>query len=150
MKYCFSYPFNNVKNAEIYQILFITPNIRGLEKVKEALRTVFKGMEKYRNKPQGPELELFSLDDSNVEENVLLNCGKEAQDFLCFKFSSQCVPYSEISEFVLENSVLADNHIINYILIPLIEKRAIIKCNKGVKKSNYKNDEYIFNEYSGY
>lgn len=147
MHYCFSYSFNNLKNSEIYQILFITPNIRGLEKLKEALRTVFKGMETYKNKPAGPELDLFNIDDSNIEENVLLNCGKEAQELLRMKFSSQKVHYSKIKEIILENSVLAENHIIKYVLSPLIEDKLIKKCNMVDNKLNYKDDEYLFYEY---
>lgn len=142
MKYCFSYSFNNLKNSEIYQILFITPNIRGLEKLKEALRFVFKGMEEYKNKPSDSQGELFTLEDSNVEENVLLNCGKKTQADLLILFNGQRVSYKQIESFILEKSVLAEHHIIRYILQPLIENGKIHKCNISGKKSNFKQDEY--------
>lgn len=142
MKYCFSYSFNNLKNSEIYQILFITPNIRGLEKLKEALRFVFKGMEEYKNRPSDSQGELFTLEDSNVEENVLLNCGKKTQMDLLNSFNEQRISYEQIEAFVLEKSVLAERHIIKYILQPLIENTKIQKCNISGKKNNFKQDEY--------
>lgn len=146
MKYCFSYSFYSMKNLEIYQILFLTPNIRGLEKLKEALRLVFKGMEKYKNKSNiiQAQGELFTLDESNVEENVLLNCGKETQTALCQYYSGQTISFKEIECFVLEKSVLADYHIIKYVLEPLIKENKIRKCNITSRKSNFKDDEYEF------
>lgn len=145
MKYCFSYSFNNLKNSEIYQILFLTPNIKGLEKLKEALRSVFKGMDKYKNKPNETQRELFTLEDSNAEENVLINCGKEAQLELQYYFAGKTVTYAEIEYFILERSVLAEHHIIKYILKPLINEKKVEKCNKTSQKSNFKQDEYKFN-----
>lgn len=142
MKYCFSYSFNNIKNSEIYQILFITPNIRGLEKLKEALRFIFKGMEEYKNKHSDSQGELFTIEDSNIEENVLLNCGKKTQTDLLNLFNEQKISYKQIESFVLEKSVLAEQHIIRYILQPLIESGKIHKCNISGKKSNFKQDEY--------
>lgn len=144
MAYCFPFSFNNVKNSEIYQILFITPNIKGLEKLKEALRSIFKGMEKYKNNPPKIQGELFSLDDSNVEENVLLNCGKETQDEMLNFFRGKRISYKQIERFVLEKSVLAEHHIIRYILQPLLQEGKIYKCNITVNKSNFKQDEYKF------
>ena len=144
MQYCFPFSFNNLKNAEIYQILFITPSLKGLEKLKEALRNIFKGMEKYKNSPTKIQEELFSLDDSNVEENVLLNCGKETQDDMLEYFNGKRIQYKQIESFVLEKSVLAEHHIIRYILQPLIDEGKIRKCNITSNKSNFKQDEYEF------
>ena len=44
IKHLFSYQFRTEKNVELYQIVFATPSSRGLEKLKEALWKVFKGV----------------------------------------------------------------------------------------------------------
>ena len=51
IKYIFSYSFHTMKNVELYQILFATPNLRGLEVLKETLWDVFNGNEFHRNDP---------------------------------------------------------------------------------------------------
>ena len=142
IKFAFPFVFKISTNTELYQILFLTPNLRGLEKLKEALRFVFKGMEEYKNTPFNPQGELFTLEDSNIEENVLLNCGKKTQTDLLHFFEKQRISYKQIESFVLEKSVLAEHHIIRYIILPLIESGKIHKCNTSGKKSNFKQDEY--------
>lgn len=102
-------------------------------------------MDKYKNKPNETQRELFTLEDSNAEENVLINCGKEAQLELQYYFAGKTVTYAEIEYFILERSVLAEHHIIKYILKPLINEKKVEKCNKTSQKSNFKQDEYKFN-----
>ena len=43
IKHVFSYPFRISTNVELYQILYLTPNIRGLEKLKDVIWNVFDG-----------------------------------------------------------------------------------------------------------
>jgi len=148
MKYSFSYGFRNCKNVEIYQILFVTPNIRGLEKLKEAIIKVFKGVDYYRNQAKKEECQqsLFVEDDDekNFERNILNYCGKEIQNKLCNNFQYRTIDYSDIEIFVLENSPLSDSKIIEYVLKPLISNGKIRKCNKTKNHNNYKDDSYIF------
>lgn len=48
---------------ELYQIIFVTPSNRGLEKLKEVLWKVFDGKEFHRNAEETGQLSLFSVDD---------------------------------------------------------------------------------------
>ena len=50
VKYLFAYQFRTEKNVELYQIVFATPNPKGLEKLKEVLWNVFNGAEFHRNR----------------------------------------------------------------------------------------------------
>jgi three-Cys-motif partner protein len=143
MKYAFSYAFKNSKNAELYQILFITPNLLGLEKLKEALRKVFEGIDEYRNPRQGDtQLDLFTADDK--ETIVIRNCAIDTRKQILVKFKGRTVSYSEIEEYVIEKTILQKSNIIEYILKPLISENKITKCNKTERKSNYTKDDYIF------
>ena len=143
MQYAFPYRFKTSNNVELYQILFLTPNIRGLEKLKEALRTVFKGMEYYRNPPKNQQqLSLFSAEDK--EDVILDNCAVEAREKVLTNFSGKTVSYSELEAFIIEKTILQKSNIIDYILTPLIEDKKIEKCNKTERKNNYTKDDYTF------
>lgn len=48
IKYSFAYRFNNTNNAELYYIIFFTPNKRGLELIKESIWEVFNGEESFK------------------------------------------------------------------------------------------------------
>lgn len=147
MQYSFSYGFRNSNNSEIYQILFVTPNIRGLEKLKEALIKVFHGVEYYRNQAKQEQNQLSLFDESeekNFEDNIFTFFGKETQDLICKEFSGKTCKYSEIEIFILEKTTLSNNNIIKYVLKPLIENEKLIKNNKTKSKKNYKDDTYTF------
>lgn len=147
MQYSFSYGFRNEKNAEIYQILFVTPNIKGLEKLKEALVRVFKGLDYYRNKAKQEQQQgsLFGDDEEKFfEKNIFTYFGKEVQVLLCKELKRGTYSYSEIEKIILEQSPLSNNNIIEYVLKPLIKNGKIIKNNKRENKKNFKDDTYTF------
>lgn len=148
MKYSFSYGFRNSKNAEIYQILFATPSLKGLEKLKEALIRVFKGLDYYRNQAkQEQQQSLFGDEDEKIfEENILSYFGKETQKLICHELQTGTYTYSQIEEIVLEQSPLSNNNIIEYVLKPLISNGILKKDNKPKNKNNYKEDSYTFTD----
>lgn len=49
IKYLFAYTFRTKKNTDLYQIIFATPSIRGLEVLKDVLWKVFDGKEYHRD-----------------------------------------------------------------------------------------------------
>lgn len=59
VKYVFRYSFHTSTNTELYQIIFLTPHVRGLEKNKDALWGVFGGRNYHRNSRQPSQLSLF-------------------------------------------------------------------------------------------
>lgn len=145
IQYTFAYSFHTVKNVELYQILYATPNIRGLEVLKDSLWDVFDGEEFHRNHaPKISDVEQISMfDDEDPKEQRLREYAQEARRIICEEFKGQIVEYAVIEQKILEESMLKDSQIIEPVLKPLIDEEKIRKCN-NVRKTNFKKDSYAF------
>lgn len=139
IKYFFSYQFKTITNVELYQIIFVSPNIRGLEKLKEALWKVFDGKEFHRNKVQSGQLSLFSQEDETKMR--LESYASEAREFLHLHMTDKVMSYEEVEALLIENTMLMQSHIINYVLKPLISEGKLIKMGY-VSSRNFKADKY--------
>lgn len=146
MKYYFSYQFKTKKNTELYQIIFVTPHHKGLEKLKEALWDVFNGKFNHRNRGESTgQLSFFS--ECDEKEQLEEIHAKEAKLKLLEEFAGKKVSYGDISTFLMEYTMMMNTHIINKVLRPLIQENKLTK-NNMVSNSNYKNDSYFFKEES--
>lgn len=145
IQYTFAYSFHTMKNVELYQILYATPSIRGLEVLKDSLWDVFDGVEFHRNHaPKTSNIEQISMfDDEDPKEQRLREYAQEAKRIVCEEFQSQTVEYAVIEQKILEETMLKDSQIIEPVLKPLIAEEKIKKCN-NVRKSNFKKDSYSF------
>lgn len=145
IQYTFAYSFHTMKNVELYQILYATPSIRGLEVLKDSLWDVFDGVEFHRNHaPKTSDIEQISMfDDEDPKEQRLREYAQEAKRIVCEEFQSQTVEYAVIEQKILEETMLKDSQIIEPVLKPLIAEERIKKCN-NVRKSNFKKDSYSF------
>lgn len=145
IQYTFAYSFHTMKNVELYQILYATPSIRGLEVLKDSLWDVFDGVEFHRNHaPKTSDIEQISMfDDEDPKEQRLREYAQEAKRIVCEEFQSQTVEYAVIEQKILEETMLKDSQIIEPVLKPLIAEEKIKKCN-NVRKSNFKKDGYSF------
>lgn len=145
IQYTFAYSFHTMKNVELYQILYATPNIRGLEVLKDSLWDVFDGEEFHRNHAQKTsDVEQISMfDTENPKEQRLQEYAQEARRIICEEFKGQIVEYAVIEQKILEETMLKDSQIIEPVLKPLIDEEKIKKCN-NVRKSNFKKDSYAF------
>lgn len=145
IQYTFAYSFHTVKNVELYQILYATPNIRGLEILKDSLWDVFDGEEFHRNHaPKISDVEQISMfDDEDPKEQRLREYAQEARRIICEEFKGQIVEYAVIEQKILEETMLKDSQIIEPVLKPLIDEEKIRKCN-NVRKTNFKKDSYAF------
>ena len=145
IQYTFAYSFHTMKNVELYQILYATPSIRGLEVLKDSLWDVFDGVEFHRNHaPKTSDIEQISMfDDEDPKEQRLREYAQEAKRIVCEEFQSQTVEYAVIEQKILEETMLKDSQIIEPVLKPLIAEEKIKKCN-NVRKSNFKKDSYSF------
>ena len=145
IQYTFAYSFHTVKNVELYQILYATPNIRGLEVLKDSLWDVFDGEEFHRNRaPKISDVEQISMfDDEDPKEQRLREYAQEARRIICEEFKGQIVEYAVIEQKILEETMLKDSQIIEPVLKPLIDEEKIRKCN-NVRKTNFKKDSYAF------
>lgn len=145
IQYTFAYSFHTVKNVELYQILYATPNIRGLEVLKDSLWDVFDGEEFHRNHaPKISDVEQISMfDDEDPKEQRLREYAQEARRIICEEFKGQIVEYAVIEQKILEETMLKDSQIIEPVLKPLIDEEKIRKCN-NVRKTKFKKDSYAF------
>lgn len=141
MKYSFPYKFKTVTNTELYQIIFVTPNIRGLEKLKIALWKTFNGKFYHRNSNTSSQ-QLSFLTDQDDRQFLLGIHAQEARDMIRSKFQNQTVNYAQIEEYLIENSMLQIADIQKNVLKPLIIDGSIIKAGLTKNKNNYKDDNY--------
>jgi len=141
VKYSFSYEFKNQNNTELYQILYATPNIRGLEKLKEAVWKVFKGKRFHRNKRIGEQEQMCIFTEEDDEQYFLRVYSEEAKELLISSFKNNSVSYEQIETLLLEKTMLREGQLIKNVIQPLIDKGFITKKGK-VSNRNYKKDNY--------
>lgn len=145
MKYVLSYPFFISTNIELYQIFFVSPSEKGLDKVKEAYWNIFKGQTYHKN-PSCAQGQGSLLSDENETTALLSYHAIAAQTRLTECFSGETVPYSEIRRFLAENSLLMESHNLYHVLKPLLESGRVDKCDLTKNKNNFKDDSYTFKE----
>lgn len=144
IKFSFAYEFKTVKNMELYQIMFFTPNIRGLEKLKEALWDTFNGKEFHRNEMQSDCEQMSIFTDADEKDWMIELHSSTAKELLLKTFSnSEEVEYIDIETFVIENTILNGSQIIEHVLKPLISDGKVKKMGHVKRSSNYKSDKYI-------
>jgi three-Cys-motif partner protein len=145
IKYVFSYQFRTLTNTELYQIIYATPHIKGLEVLKEALWKTFNGKFYHRNFNEQPaQLSLFTEDDNR--QSLLQIHASSAKHLLTQNFSGQVVHYKRLEQFLTENTMMQTTDFLGSVLKPLISEGKVIKKCKTINKANYKNDEYYFEE----
>ena len=143
IKYCFSYTFKTKKRNTLYHIVYATPNGKGLKKLKEAIVDVFHDNIEHVNKANNAQMSLFTAEIETTSNKQ--NYAIEAREKLCSYFCDKEVRYDEIEIYVLENTILSENDIIQLCLRPLINERKIEKLNI-VGARNYKQDRYKFHK----
>lgn len=142
IKYVFSYEFHISTGLELYRILFATPSLTGLEKLKDALWDTFRGKQFHRNFEEN-QISLFS---PTQEENDMLNIhAQDAQELLTKEMIGKTVNYTRIEAFLIERTMLKGTQCITHVIKPLLEKGVITKQNM-YGKSNYKKDLYCFRD----
>ena len=148
MKYSFQYAFRIKTNVELYQIMFLTPNKKGLDELKNAIWETFKGEAFHRNNnlEDGGTLQLTLFDEKDDIKMKLNEYGEEAIFLLLNHFKGKTLSFSEISDFILPISMLRSTDLIEYLLKPAIARKKITKLNQVKNKSNYKEDFYLINE----
>lgn len=144
IKYSFAYEFKTITNTELYQIMFFTPNIRGLEKLKEALWDTFDGKEFHRNEKECEEvqLSLFTKDDEK-DWRLETHSFTAKQLLLEHLVDKGEIDYLTIEGFIIENTMLNGNQIIEHVLKPMIKEGKIKKLGYVKRTSNYKSDKYV-------
>lgn len=148
--YITSYELLIQTNITLYFLNFITHHKKGLEKMKEAIWKISDGDFYYKNKGEKEESNLkidFKTDSGNnfYEEIRKIKIKEKVSDLkgiLLEKFKGQIVTYTEVKDFVLEETVFLKSHIINKTLKPL-EKENKIKINKKIGSCSIEKSESI-------
>ena len=141
IKHAFSYAFRIRTNVELYQIMFLTPNIRGLEKLKDALWNVFDGAQYYKNTTVPPE-QMSLFDSKEVQEVAAEQYSRDARGLLLSRFAGREMSYDEINTFIVEETMLKSSHVVSKVLRPMVKEKSVRK--KGlVSGRNYKGDIYF-------
>lgn len=144
IKYVFSYPFRISTNIELYQIVFLTPNSKGLEKLKDALWKTFKGAEYHRNKSKNKigQTSMFDLEEG---KNLLADIySEDARRKLLVAFRGKMnVSYEELVVFIMERTMLRRNHVLTYVVKPLIADGKLKKDGR-VNNKTFIKDTYSF------
>ena len=106
IKYSFAYRFNNTNNAELYYIIFFTPNKRGLELIKESIWEVFNGEESFKKQIDidKSQLKLFNTNDLLISTYS----GPMKESIIKLAYEKKELSYEDIETYVLENSLLKD------------------------------------------
>ena len=142
IKHSFSYEFKTTTNNEIYQIMFFTPNIRGLEKLKEALWETFNGKEFHRNEKEN-DVEQISIFTEEDDKNWMIKQHSAvAKQQIITMLKGQILDFPQLEAFIIENTILNCNQIIENVLQPLIENKQVQKLGIVSNKNNYKKDKY--------
>ena len=103
---------------------------------------IFSGDQYYKS-PKISKGQISLFNDVEIEKINVQNYAVEASELLLEKYENQIVSYKEIQEFILENTMLKNSHIINGLLKPLIiEGKIIKKVPSGKRENNYTDSYY--------
>lgn len=138
VKFTYSVKIMNSRNAPLYYLLFLTPNLRGLEKVKDATWSVFSFHTAYSSSIRDEDYpDLFGKTD---EDYAFENCLEEMKQELLMSHKT-LFTYEDILIIALCKTFAKKGHVISRIIKPLIDSGFLLKC--GVtKSSNFTGDKY--------
>lgn len=142
MKHYFNYEFRIENNAELYQIIYFTPNDVGLEKLKDALWKTFNGYSFYKNKKEQKEGQLSFLSEEDDENLIISHNVLQAKNLICSQFKGMEIRYKDLNNLILSNTMLCKRHILNHVIKPMLKEGTLIKLGKAGRKNNFTNDYY--------
>lgn len=144
INYSFNYEFRISTNTEIYSIIFATPNMKGLEKIKVAIWETFEGREFFRTQTsKDDQLSLFDREIEVESQRDYHACAAKRR--ITKEFHGKVVDYADIESFALEKTMLKASDLLSTVIKPLISSGIILKLGKA-SKINYKQDSYKFIE----
>lgn len=128
VKYTKNFDIRTKNNAPLFELVYATNNIKGLEKMKEAM---------WKVDPHGNYTFSFR-DTTNPNQIVLFEPEPDftvLKEMLLEKFKGQSVSISDIEEFVLVETPFLKTHIKNKTLKPMLKSGEIsVKRPSGKKK----------------
>ncbi len=143
MKYYYFVSVKNEKNAPLYYLIFLTPNIRGLEKVKEATWNILSYHEEYCStyKERDPnQLNLFN----ETPEDEAFDGALYKLEQIFKQYNGRELSFEEIEVICLQKTFMKSTHVISRVIKPLINANKMIKQG-NVGKANFREDKYLIN-----
>ena len=130
--------------------MFFTPNIKGLEKLKEALWDTFNGKDFHRNQTESTTQQMSIFTEADEKDWMIELHSATAKESLVEYFSGKGeIEYVTIESFIIENTMLNGNQILEHVLKPLIQGGKVKKMGYVSRSSNYKKDKYIVGAANG-
>ena len=140
MNYHYFVTMKNKLNAPLYYLLFLTPNLIGLEKAKEATWKVLEHNEEYCESIEEDPY-FINLFGENPQEAAFSNALYKI-DLILADYVGTKITYKKIEEICLQNTFMKKGHVIDKVIKPFIDSGKLIKQNiEGVR--NYTKDEYL-------
>lgn len=96
----------------------------------------------YKNSRQETKGQLSLFDEDEIKESNKSYYAEEARNLLQQHFAGKNAKYDEIELFIMENTILAADDVIQFVLKPMIQNGSLIKKNETQNKHNYKKDTY--------
>lgn len=139
MKFNYIFTMKNSCNGILYYLLYFTPSIFGLRKIKVAAWKSFGCNNEYSPiEKERDYLNIFGETEEQEKERYVLDDFKEYLKSI----KGTTLSFNTIEEYILLNTPLPEGRIIDIIIKPLIKENLLLKQNID-GKNKYKNDNYL-------
>lgn len=138
LKYKYFFQIKNSKNVEQYYLIYFSPNLKGLIKLKNAVWKLYGPST--NNKKINIEIYNYDLFGNTSYDYIKNDNLNKVKNYLN-QHVGNCLSFSEIEKIVLESTIFNDSHVITEIITPLIQEGVLIKLNL-ISARNYKKDSY--------
>ena len=138
LKYKYFFQIKNSKNVEQYYLIYFSPNLKGLIKLKNAVWKLYGPST--NNKKINIEIYNYDLFGNTSYDYIKNDNLNKVKNYLN-QHVGNCLSFSEIEKIVLESTIFNDSHVITEIITPLIQEGVLTKLNL-ISARNYKKDSY--------
>lgn len=142
LKYSYFMQMQTVKHITLYNLIYITPHIEGLRKMKEAAWKVFGFHDTYssidRDRTQ-PNLFGETSETDAYDEN-----RNKIKRFLV-KYNSEHISFDDLEKYCLSRTIFYSGNIINNVIKPFIKEGLLIKPD-NVNSNKFKGVLYKINK----
>ena len=144
IKYHYFINMKNKMNATLYYLIFLTPNIKGLKKVKEATWKIIGHREEYSATPQEKDFYYTNIFGETPEEDDLKLAADKIKKIL-IEYNYTELTFEQILVICLQTTFMKEGHVISNVIKPFIED-GFLKKKGLVSNRNFKEDSYVINK----
>ena len=145
IKYFYSFCVKPRTGGVLYYLVFLTPSLSGLEKVKDAACKVFKYHEYYcAGEKYPPDDWIYATGETPWD--VAYYKAREKVIELLKPFAGNTVGYTFLEEIFLQETFLKKSEIIDNVLKPLMKSGMIVKLGRVKTSRDFTHDSYMIVE----